>query len=114
MHFALTSQDINNTATPMLMRDAIHRSALALRGLKMTPVPTDSAAHLCEALVFIATSGHVDKCLGTSAGKHGAVAVRWLCKIAPHCVSLACDEGRSSAGKRSEATSPPWKLCCRP
>eukprot|EP00435_Cladocopium_sp_Y103_P054306 s697_g17.t1 len=26
VHFALTSQDINNTATPMLMRDAIHRS----------------------------------------------------------------------------------------
>mmetsp|Transcript_45783 Transcript_45783/g.85467 ORF Transcript_45783/g.85467 Transcript_45783/m.85467 type:complete len:472 (+) Transcript_45783:62-1477(+) len=26
VHFALTSQDINNTATPMLLRDAIHRS----------------------------------------------------------------------------------------
>lgn len=26
VHFALTSQDINNTATPMLMRDAIYRS----------------------------------------------------------------------------------------
>jgi len=26
VHFALTSQDVNNTATPMLLRDAIHRS----------------------------------------------------------------------------------------